>query len=176
MEKLRFPIGQYSPPEKITMEHIAKWIDELENFADLLRTEISGLSDEQLDTPYRAEGWTIRQVVHHLPDSHVNSYTRFRLALTENVPTIKTYNEALFAELPDAKTAPVDLSLNLLDALHKRWAALLRSMSEADFKKEYIHPEFEERIVLGWNIGLYAWHCRHHMMQIRALKKRKGWA
>lgn len=173
-QALRYPIGRYSPPSEITSEHRTVWIAELESLPDRLNDAVKGLSDDQLDTPYRPGGWTVRQIVHHFPDSHLNSYTRFRLALTEQSPTIKPYAEAAWAELPDAKSAPIEPSLLLTGALHKRWVMLLRLLSDGDFKRTFRHPEHGE-ITLDWTLGLYAWHCRHHIAHITELRKREGW-
>ena len=131
-------------------------------------------SKEQLDTPYRPGGWTVRQVVHHLPDSHMNAYVRFRLALTENEPTIKPYEQQLWAELPDAKTADIEMSLKLFEGLHQRWVLLLRSMKPEDFHRKYIHPESGVN-VLDNVLQLYAWHGKHHVAHITSLRKRMGW-
>lgn len=171
---LRYPIGRYAAPKEITPDTRAEWIREVEILPQNLRRAVSGLNDAQLDTPYRPGGWTIRQVVHHFADSHLNSYSRFRWAATENVPTIKTYNEADWAELADAKTAPAELSLALLEALHARWVILLRSFGEAEFARTTKHPEWGE-IRVDWLLGLYAWHCRHHVAHITALRERHGW-
>src|SRR3954452_7532471 len=156
---LRFPIGRYGPPHEITGAVREEWIGELDLLPHKLRNAVAGLSDSQLDTRYRPGGWTVRQVVHHLPDSHMNSYVRFRLALTENTPTIKTYEESMWAELPDALKSPIEPSLLLLDGLHRRFTALLRSMTDEDFAKTFRHPELGE-IRLDWTLGLYAWHSR----------------
>src|SRR3954465_10147591 len=134
-DSLRYPVGKYQPPEKISPEQRAEWISTIERLPDTLKQAVSHLSETQLDTPYRPGGWTIRQVVHHLPDSHLNSYSRFRLALTEDAPAIKSYDEAAWAELADAKAAPIEISLSLLTGLHARWITLLRSLSEADLKR-----------------------------------------
>lgn len=130
-----------------------------------LSSSVQGLGDNQLNTPYREGGWTIRQVVHHLADSHINSYVRFRLALTEDTPTIRPYEESLWAELPDAKSLPLKPSLDLLDGLHNRWTMLLRHMTEQDFQRRLLHPELGE-LSLAWMLGLYAWHGRHHLAHI----------
>lgn len=135
---------------------------------------MKGLRDAQLDTPYREGGWTVRQVAHHVPDSHMNAYVRFRLALTEERPTIKTYEEARWAELADAKTAPVEVSLALLEPLHERWVRLLRSLSAGDLARTFTHPEHGVR-TLEWMLFLYAWHGRHHTAHITELRKQKGW-
>ncbi len=174
MNDLRYPVGRYQPPSVIDAETRGRWLDELEQLPAKLTVAVSGLAEQQLDTPYRPGGWTVRQVVHHLPDSHLNSYCRFRLALTEENPTIRPYEEADWAELTDAKSAPVGLSLTLLEALHTRWLVLLRSLSEAQFGRTYIHPEMGEKR-LDWTLGLYAWHSRHHLAHINGLKERQGW-
>src|SRR5690348_6100362 len=173
-QDLRYPIGRYEPPKPITAINRAEWLSELEELPANLKQAVSGLRDEQLDTPYRPGGWTVRQVVHHLPDSHLNTYRRFRLAWTEKAPAIKTYDEAAWAELSDAKTAPIEISLSLLTALHARWIKLLRSLDEAHLKRTVRHPEWGE-ISLDWMLGLYAWHSRHHVAHITSLRKRERW-
>ncbi|MBV9407039.1 MAG: putative metal-dependent hydrolase [Acidobacteriaceae bacterium] len=173
-ENLRYPVGRYRPPAPIHAEQREPWIRDIEALPHKLGAAVAGLSDAQLDTPYRAGGWTIRQVVHHLPDSHLNSYVRFRLAMTEDAPTIKTYDEAKWAELPDARTAPVELSLALLESLHARWAIFLRSLTDADFARTLRHPEWGQ-IRLDWTLGQYAWHCHHHVAHITGLRSRQGW-
>lgn len=174
MEDLRYPIGKFRPPGEITREMREQWIADLEAAPTALRKAVSGLSEEQLETPYRPGGWTVRQVVHHVPDSHLNAYIRMRLALTESEPAIKTYEEKLWSELPDARTAPPDVSLALLDALHQRWVLLLRALSGADFASTFRHPELGP-MRLDVTLGLYAWHGRHHTAHITALRERKGW-
>ncbi len=164
-QELRYPVGKYQPPEKISPEQRAEWIGEIEALPRRLASALSGLTEAQLDTPYRPGGWTVRQVAHHLPDSHLNSHLRFRLALTEDTPAIKPYNEARWAELPDAKTGPISPSLLILDGLHQRWTALLRTLDEKAFARTLRHPEWGE-IRLDWTLGLYAWHCRHHLAHI----------
>jgi hypothetical protein len=171
---LRFPVGKYQAPKVITQAERSEWIAELEALPKKMRQAVAGLSDAQLNTPYRPDGWTVRQVAHHLPDSHLNSYVRFRLALTEDSPTIKPYEEAAWAELPDARTSPVEPSLLLLEGLHTRWVELLRSLSDTDFARTFKHPELGE-IRLDWTLGLYAWHCRHHVAHIDNLRAREGW-
>lgn len=170
----RYPVGRYCPPAEIGERERLDWIKELEALPGNLRAAVDGLSDDNLDTPYRPGGWTVRQIVHHLPDSHLNSYTRFRLALTEQNPSIKPYAQAAWAELPDAKAAPIDASLRLLDGLHRRWVMLLRDLSDKDFQRTFQHPE-QGQIALDWTLGLYAWHSRHHVAQILALRQRSGW-
>jgi hypothetical protein len=170
----RYPVGRYQAPDVITAAERSPWIRQIETLPSSLKEAVAGLSDTQLNTPYRAGGWTVRQVVHHLPDSHLNSYTRFRLALTEDSPAIKPYDEAAWAELPDAKSGPIAPSLALLDGLHMRWAALLHSLDDADYARTFKHPELGE-IRLDWTLGLYAWHCRHHLSHILNLRRRESW-
>ncbi len=175
MEELRYPIGRYMPEEAVTPERMEQWIRDLEAAPVNLRTAVAGLTPEQLDTPYRPEGWTIRQVVHHVPDSHMNSYIRFRLALTEDQPSIKPYHEGLWANLHDAKYTPVEPSLALLEALHARWCALLRSLAPLDFKRTFRHPQSGD-ISLEAALALYAWHGKHHVAHITRLRERMGWS
>jgi uncharacterized damage-inducible protein DinB len=151
-----------------------QWIEELSAAPANLRSAISGLNDDQLDTPYRPDGWTVRQLVHHVPDSHMNAYIRFRLALTEDTPTVKPYAEALWAELSDAKGPLVETSLTLLDCIHQRWVALLRTLSDDEWKRTFRHPEIGT-VSLDKNLALYAWHGRHHMAHVTALRERMGW-
>jgi uncharacterized damage-inducible protein DinB len=135
---------------------------------------VKGLSAQQLDTPYREGGWTVRQVVHHVPDSHLNSYIRFKLALTEEEPTIRPYMEDRWAELPEARTAPIELSLSLLEDLHKRWILMLRAIQPTEWKRTFRHPEIGP-MTLEKNLALYAWHGRHHVAHVTALRERMGW-
>jgi uncharacterized damage-inducible protein DinB len=174
LQPLRYPVGRFKPPAQIISEQRTAWIGEIEELPEALAHAVKDLSESQLDTPYREGGWTIRQVVHHVPDSHLNSYIRFRLALTEDVPTIKPYAEAAWAELADAKRGPVEPSLELLRALHRRWLALLKSLDDAAWARTFRHPERGES-KLDWNLGLYAWHGRHHLAQITSLRERQGW-
>jgi DinB family protein len=174
MADFSYPIGRFSFPESSTPEQRRQWIDEIAKAPARLRAAVAGLTPEQLDTPYRPGGWTVRQVVHHLPDSHINSYVRFKLALTEEEPTIKPYDEALWAELPDTPATPVEVSLTLLDSLHGRWVPLLGSLSEADFARQFRHPELG-MVRLDRNLALYAWHGRHHVAHITSLRERMGW-
>lgn len=170
LEALKFPIGKFVKPEPITKEIIDSAISEIENFPNLVKTEIENLDEKDLNLKYRPEGWTISQVVHHCADSHINSYVRFKLALTENLPTIKPYEESLWAKFPDSKLSPF-VSLNLLEALHERWVFILKSLSDEDLNKEFIHPEQNERISLKENILIYSWHCQHHVAHIRQAKE-----
>src|SRR5688572_25323785 len=141
MTDLRYPTGKFSPPESHTLESRMRAIETIAGTPDRLRAAVQGLDEDQLDTEYRPGGWTIRQVVHHVPDSHINAYIRLKLALTEPAPVIKPYDEAAWANLVDTTAVPIDVSLNLLDAVHQRWVALLRSMKDDDFRREYVHPE-----------------------------------
>ena len=173
-DDLRYPIGkfEYAPGAGETARR--EWLDQIAQTPERLRQAVAGLNPAQLDTPYRPGGWTVRQVVHHLADSHLNSYMRFRLALTEEVPTIKAYYEDRWAELADARTADISLSLTLLDALHQRWTILLGSFSPQDWEKSFRHSELG-LMTLEKNLALYAWHGRHHTAHITGLRRRQGW-
>jgi len=169
---LRYPIGTYTVPEADASTY-ARLIDEIERLPDEFRAALDGLTDAQLDTPYRDGGWTVRQVAHHVPDSHMNAFVRFKLALTEDTPRIKPYEESRWADLADARL-PIAPSLALLDALHVRWVAILRAMSPADFERSYDHPE-NGVTSLRSALGLYAWHGKHHTAHVRGLRERNGW-
>jgi hypothetical protein len=171
---LRYPVGEFHFPKSVSAQELAQFIDEIAETPARLRAAITGLSDAQLDTPYRPCGWTVRQLAHHVPDSHINSYVRFRLALTEDEPVIKPYQESRWAELPDARSMPVEASLALLENLHARWVPLLRSLSAADWKRTFRHPELG-LVSLENNAALYAWHGRHHVAHITKLRERMGW-
>jgi DinB family protein len=166
IERLKYPIGKLprvqTPLDRATREGHLKTLDEL---PARLRSLVSHLSDAQLDTPYRPGGWTIRQVVHHVPDSHINAYIRMKLAATEEAPTIRTYEEQLWAELPEAKTGPVAMSLDLLDAVHRRWLAFLRAYPEGHLQRVFVHPQWG-RVTIDEGISMYAWHSRHHAAHI----------
>ena len=174
MTDLRYPIGKFQSPASVTDAERAVLVDQIAALPAELRSAVTTLDDTQLDTPYREGGWTVRQVVHHVPDSHVNAYTRFKLALTEDVPTIKTYEEAQWAELPEARSAPIGVSLALLEALHQRWVLLLRVLAPAQFARAFRHPELGV-MTLDQQIALYAWHGRHHLAHITSLRTRMGW-
>ena len=174
-EDLRYPIGQFRYEGEPDQHRREQWIEEIAATPANLRAAVAGLSPQQLDTPYRDKGWTIRQVVHHLPDSHLNAYTRIKLALTEDVPVIKPYEEARWAELPDGRTAPIELSLNLLESLHHRWVMLLRQLTPADFRRRFIHPQHGRPIELQETLALYAWHGQHHVAHITSLRHRMAW-
>jgi len=171
---LRYPVGKFKFPDAVSVDERRKFVDQIARTPAELRAAIGGLSDSQLDTPYRPEGWTVRQVVHHVPDSHLNSYLRFKFALTEEEPTIKPYPEDLWAELPDGKSGPVEVSLTLLESLHSRWVALLRSLTESEWKRTFRHPDLGV-VRLDQNAALYAWHGRHHVAHITGLRERMGW-
>jgi hypothetical protein len=171
---LRFPVGQFQRPAQITEEQRRAYIGTIAETPMRLKAALEGLTTAQLDTPYRPGGWTVRQLVHHLPDSHMNSYVRFRLALTEDEPTIKPYDEARWAELADAKTSPIEPSLLLLEHLHERWVLLLRSLKPADWARKFRHPELGA-MTLDQNLALYEWHGRHHVAHITSLRERHRW-
>jgi hypothetical protein len=173
-QDLRFPIGDFDPAYEVTEDLIKSHIETLRNLHLKLAFAVEGLNDEQLDTEYRPQGWTVRQVVHHVADSHINAYCRFKLALTEDVPTIKPYLEAEWAKLPDSRL-PVDISLKLIETSHGRWAEVVEGMSEADFQRRLEHPE-SGGWTLGKMLGLYDWHAKHHTAHITGLRERKGWA
>jgi uncharacterized damage-inducible protein DinB len=174
MSDPRFPIGKYEPRDELTTAERGALIDTIAAAPARLRDAVRNLDDAQLDTPYRDGGWTLRQVVHHVPDSHLNSYCRFKLALTESTPTIRPYDEAAWAELPDSKITPIETSLTLLDSLHARWTDLLCSMTKADFRRRLTHPVNGE-MSLDNMVSLYAWHSRHHVSHITALRAANGW-
>jgi DinB family protein len=173
-EDLRYPIGRFQKPEVADHNQRMAWMEDLERLPAQLRAATGNLDAQQLDTPYRPGGWTVLQLVHHLADSHINGYARFRLALTEQTPLIKPYDEKAWAELPDARTAPIGFSLSLIDNVHARLVRLLRSMTEQDFMRTYRHPETGESS-LAAALALYAWHSRHHLAHIENLKRRNGW-
>lgn len=174
-EDLRYPIGPFRFEGEANPGVRAQRIEEIASAPDRVRGAVAGLSPQQLDTPYREEGWTVRQVVHHLPDSHLNAYTRMKLALTEDEPTIRPYEEARWAELPDARSGPVEISLDLLESLHHRWVLLLRQLGPDDFGRRYRHPEMGRSVELDEALALYAWHGRHHVAHITSLRRRMGW-
>jgi uncharacterized damage-inducible protein DinB len=174
MTDLRYPVGRLEAEKALTPERRGELIEQIEEAPARLREAVAGLSPEQLDTPYRPGGWTVRQVIHHLPDSHLNAYVRCKLALTEDVPTVKTYEEARWAELPDSRSVPIAISLALLDALHRRWVALLRVLPAADFQKTFRHPDMG-LMTVDELLGVYSWHGRHHVAHVTALRERMGW-
>lgn len=174
MDDLRYPIGRFAIEGEVTVEGVAAWVEDIAALPGDLRRTVSPLAGGQLDTPYRPGGWTVRQVVHHLADSHMNSYIRFKLALTEDRPVIKAYDEKRWAELADNEE-PVGASLDLLAGLHRRWVDLLRGLSWEELQREFVHPE-SGASRLAVMVGAYAWHGRHHLAHIQRLLERKGWS
>jgi uncharacterized damage-inducible protein DinB len=170
----RYPIGTFEMPAPVTLARRQQAIDELAATPAKLRAAANGLSDSQLDTPYRERGWTVRQVVHHVPDSHLNAYVRLKLALTEEKPTIKPYDQEAWANLADSRSTPIEVSLTLLGTVHDRWDRVWRSMKPEQFARVLVHPEHGERNV-DWLLFLYEWHGRHHTAHITELRKQKGW-
>jgi DinB superfamily len=175
LEKLKYPIGLFSAPETITEEDLQGYISDIEKLPANLKNLVSDFSEEQLNTVYRPDGWTVRQVIHHVADSHMNAYIRFKLALTEDTPTIKPYYEDKWAELGDSKKTSAAVSLKLLEYLHERWVNLLKSMSKKDFEKSFFHPEHGKEFSLDEITAMYSWHGKHHLAHIEELKKRKAW-
>ena len=173
-DDLRYPVGPFTFEGKLNDKQISQAIDEIAQAPVRLRAAVDGLSAGQLDTPYRPGGWTVRQVVHHLPDSHLNSYIRFKLALTEDQPTIKPYYENKWSSLSDAQTAPPEISLDLLEALHRRFVIVLKSLEPQELARTFLHPDIGV-VSLEKNIALYAWHGRHHVAHITSLARRMGW-
>jgi DinB superfamily len=174
MTDLRYPIGKFTYEGPTTPEQRQELLHHIEQAPNRLRAAVNGLSEQHLDTPYRPEGWTVRQVVHHVPDSHLNAYVRFKLALTEDEPTIKAYAEDRWAQLADTKATPIEVSLSLLDALHARWVRLLRSLQPDDWKRTFRHSELGV-VSLEKNLALYSWHGRHHVAHVTSLRERNGW-
>lgn len=175
LEELRYPVGRFEAEPSIAREERSTLVDELARLPSRLRSAVEELSEGQLDTPYRPGGWTVRQVVHHVPDSHLNSYVRFKWAVTEERPTIRTYDQVAWADLSDARSGPIGPSLDLLDALHRRWTDWLRTLSDADWQRTFVHPEMGE-LDLDVQLQLYAWHGRHHLAHVTSLAEREGWS
>jgi len=174
MSDPQYPVGKFTYNDPPTDAQRQQMIDEIEQLPTRMRAAVQGLSLQQLDTPYRDGGWTVRQVAHHVPESHMNAYIRFKLALTEDEPTIKPYEQGLWAELPDAKSTPVEVSLSLLDSLHDRWVRVLRAIKPEEWKRTFRHPELGV-VTLEKNLALYSWHGRHHLAHVTELRKRMGW-
>ncbi len=174
MDHLRYPIGKFKVPKEYNDELREGFISEIEETPFFLRRAIENLNEEQIATPYRVGGWNVEQVIHHIPDSHMNAYIRTKLALTEKVPVIKTYKEDAWAKLEDYFTTPIETSLILLEAVHTRWVILLKSLDNAQFEQKLNHPE-NGIIDINWMIAQYAWHGKHHIAQINSLKQRMGW-
>jgi len=171
---LRYPVGPFEPVSTLTPDERRAAIDAIAEVPARLRAAVANLTDAQLDTPYRPGGWTVRQLVHHVADSHMNALMRFKLALTEDAPTVKTYEEGLWAELADTKTPPIDSSLAIIDNLHKRWVILLRSLEPAQFERKFRHPQWGLGTV-DFLLAQYAWHGKHHVAHITSLRERSGW-
>jgi hypothetical protein len=171
---LRYPVGKFDFQQSVPPHMYPALIEQISLAPALFREAVRGLDDAQLDTPYRPDGWTVRQTVHHVADSHMNSFIRFRLALTENEPAIFAYDQGAWAELADSRTAPVEGSLRLIESLHGRWVLLLKTLSEADLARSFRHPELG-LVRLDTNLALYAWHGRHHAAHITGLRARNGW-
>lgn len=173
-EDPRYPIGKHQKPAHVSAVQREEYVRDIDALPRNLQAAIRGLDAAKLDTPYRDGGWTVRQVVHHIADSHMNAFTRFKLALTEQEPVIKPYNEKEWAELPDSKSSPVELSLAILEGLHTRWVTTIRAQAEEKFSRTFRHPE---RGIMSLNelLALYAWHCRHHVAHIVRLRERMGW-
>lgn len=174
-DDLRYPIGEFRSGDSLSATARRAEIDAIAACPQQLRRAIAGLDEEQLSTPYRDGGWTVRQVVHHVPDSHLNAYVRHKLAVTEERPTIKPYDQELWAALPDGGGGHVDVSLALLEALHDRWTRFLRALPPEAFARRFFHPEAKREMTLDYSVAHYAWHGRHHVAQIDALRRRRGW-
>jgi hypothetical protein len=175
IQLLKYPIGVFEKPQEVTEAILATWVKDIIDLPQQLRQAVANLTEEQLEIPYRPDGWTVRQTVHHVADSHINAYIRFKLALTESTPTIKPYEEGLWAELPDGKNAPIEWSLELLEMLHKRWGMLLENLSEREYAKKFYHPATRHENSLKIITGMYSWHGRHHVAHINTLRKRMDW-
>ena len=171
---LKYPIGEFVNPKIYSLNNISEWIDVISSFYEKLSKDVDSLTKEQWRWQYRPDGWTIQQIVHHCADSHMNSFIRFKLTITETNPTIKPYNEKLWAELSDSKDAPIDWSLSLIYGLHKRWTHFLKSLTQEDLNRTYFHPEQNKFVKLYENIAHYAWHCNHHLEHIKLAKKCEG--
>ncbi len=174
LEKLKYPVGKYQVPEVIDQAVITKWMDTLEELPKGLRKIVENLSYECLDWAYRPKGWTIKQVVHHLADSHMNCFSRFKLIMTEENPTVRPFDEASWADLPDANNPEVSTSLTILEGLHSRMNILLRDLIADDWNRTFFHPEYEKSFTLSWMIGLYAWHSTHHLAHIKQAIDKEG--
>lgn len=174
LQQPRYPIGTFQKPIEITQEMLLGWINDIENLPKSLRKAVEGLTEEQLLMPYRPEGWTVRQTVNHVADSHANAFIRFKLTLTEHNPTIKPYEEQLWAELEDGRNAPIEWSLMMLEVMHNRWVMLLKSMTDEQFDRKFMHPETKHLNALRMITGMYSWHGKHHTAHITELRKRMG--
>ena len=174
IQQLKFPIGTFNAPEIITSEHISSWIADIEAFPKQIKGLTQNLSTNELNWVYRPEGWSIKQVVHHCADSHLNSFTRFKLALTEDNPTIRPYYEDRWAQLIDGTSDDISASLLLLEGLHQKWVFLLKNLSKSELQRTYTHPEHGQQFTLAETIGTYAWHCNHHLAHVQQALIHKG--
>lgn len=175
IEQLRYPIGRFRPPAEYNEKDRKKRVEAIRVFPEQLASVVRPLTPPQLDTPYRPDGWTIRQLVHHIADSHLNSYIRFKWTVTEDSPLIKPYDQDAWGSLTDAQNGAIRSSLLILEGIHERWCQLLDSFKKSDYKKELRHPEFEKPLSLDFMLALYAWHCKHHLAHIEGLIEREGW-
>lgn len=171
---LRYPVGKYEP-QPYSPQQLAAWLNDIQFLPQAIENAIHDLDEAQLQTPYRPGGWTVHQLVHHVADSHMNAYIRFKLGLSEDNPTIKPYEEKRWAEMADTKNLPVNISITLLYALHARWYELLKNITEKEFERTVVHPEHARQMTLWFLLGLYAWHSKHHVAHITALRERNGW-
>jgi len=171
----RYPIGPFQRRDELSTDERNAMIDIIAAAPARMREAVAGLDDAQLDTPYRDGGWTARQVVHHVPDSHLNAYVRLKLALTENEPTIRPYDESEWAKLDDVRVTPVEVSLTLLESLHARWVGLMRALRPSDFRRTLRHPDHAGILTLDWLVAMYSWHSRHHVAHITSLRSQRGW-
>jgi len=174
MESLQYPIGKYEP-QPFSESQLREWIHDIETLPQRIENAINNLDAAQLETPYRDGGWTVQQLVHHVADSHMNAYIRFKLGLTEDNPTIKPYDQDAWVTMADTKNLPVNLSITLLFALHRRWVEILKHISREDWDRTVFHPEHKKEMTLWYLLGMYAWHGKHHTEHINALRKREGW-
>lgn len=175
LDQLRYPVGKFAFKADADDKEIRSWISEIEQMPVHLKNAVKGLSEAQINTPYRDGGWTVRQVVHHLADSHMNAYMRFKLALTEDKPTIKPYLEKAWAEMDDSLNLPIDISISILEPLHTRWVYMLKNIKASEFDRSVFHPESKREMSVKFLMALYAWHSRHHVAHIAELRKRNKW-
>ena len=173
LDHLRYPVGKFVMPEQFTPEQIDHWIADIDHFPMNLKRALEGLSEQHLDVPYRDGGWSIRQIVHHLADSHMNAFLRIRMALTEDNPTVKTYNQDAWGDLVDSRTAPVEWSLLIIEGVHRRWASVLRRVE--DWNAAFFHPDLKRSFRIDQALALYQWHSRHHLAQISEIRQHAGW-
>ena len=170
----RYPIGKYEP-QPFSISQKVEWLADIKFLPLSLENAILNLNEDQLHTSYRDDGWTVHQLVHHVADSHINAYCRFKLALTEDNPTIKPYEEKLWAQLPDSQNLPINISLTLLHAVHARWVEILMNIKDEEFNRTVVHPEYQKTMTLWYLLGMYAWHSKHHTAHVTTLRERKGW-